>query len=449
MMNLIKIGSVQKILLLLILCSACFSSVDAQLYNSPYSRYGIGDFTDPNFILLRGMGGLGSSYSDKTTINPVNPASYSSLTLASYDVSLYAEYASVSDATVTEERWQGNLEYIGLAFPLRNYKNDLLDPKKRKFKYGMAFFAKPYSRVSYNVSTLEEREESSDILRTFSGTGGTYQLAWGNSIKYKSFSAGANLGFLYGLVRDDQEVSLNDDPAGVTDFLTNNYSIASFLYDFGVIYELVLNKQELEDVKTAKRKKLNFGLRGTPGSSFRTVGESSHLGSNVILGITDTISFNEEIIGSGDLPMTIGGGITYYNGNQLVLGVDAEFSRFTNFENPNRPNQNFVNAYKVAIGGKYRPDERGFGTFLERTSYTAGLYYEKDPRVVSGQELSAYGIRVGTAFPFFYQQNFSSINMNFDIGRRGNPDVIQENFIRINLGLNFNDDSWFIQRKYN
>lgn len=449
MMNLNKIGSLQKVVLLFVLCSMCLVTVDAQLYNSPYSRHGIGDFTDPNFILLRGMGGLGSSYTDNTTINPVNPASYSSLTLASYDVSLYTEYAQVSDANVTEDRWQGSLEYFGLAFPLRNYKNELLDPKKRKFKYGMAFFAKPYSRVSYNVTTIEEREESSDIVRTFSGNGGTYQLAWGNSVKYKSLSAGVNLGFLYGLVRDDQEVALFDDATGVTDFLTNNYSVSSFLYDFGVIYELVLNKKELEEVRTAKKRKLNIGLRGTPGTTFRTVGERSHLGSNVILGIADTIEFNEQIIGSGNLPMTIGGGITYYSGNQFVLGVDAEFSRFSNFQNPSRPNQSFIDSYKFGVGGKYRPDERGFGSFLERTSYTFGFYYEKDPRIVSGQELSAYGIRVGTAFPFFYQQNFSSINLNFDFGRRGNPEVIQENFIRLNVGLNFNDDSWFIKRKYN
>ena len=449
MMILNRIQQVQKISLLLILCAICFSNVDAQLYNSPYSRHGLGDLTDPNFILLRGMGGLGSSYADNTTINPVNPASYSSLTLATYDVSLLAEYAQISDNVTTEDRWQGNLEYISLAFPLRNYKNDLLDPKKKKFKHGMAFFAKPYSRISYNVTTIEERDESDDVSRTFSGNGGTFHMAWGNSIKYKSLSAGVNVGLLYGLIRDDQEVSLVDNPTAVTDFITNNYSVASFLLDLGVIYELVLNKKQLKEVASAKTKKLNLGLRATPGSSFRTVGEQSHIGRNVILSIVDTLQISSGVVNSGNLPFTLGAGVTYFNGNQLALGLDVEYRQYSNFENPNRANQSFVDAFRVGIGGKYRPDERGFGSFLERVSYTGGLYYERDARIVSGQELANIGVRLGASLPFFYQQNYSSVNFTFDLGRRGNIDVIQENFVRLSVGLNFNDDSWFIQRKYN
>ncbi len=440
---------IQKLWIVFVFCAVWMQSVTGQVYNSPYSRYGIGDFTDPNFVLLRGMGGLGSSYADNTTINPVNPASYSSLTLASYDVSLYAEYARVSDASVSEDRWQGNLEYLGLAFPLRNYKNELLDPKKRKVKFGMAFFAKPYSRISYNVTTTEVREETSNILRNFTGEGGTYQLAWGNSVKYKSFSAGLNLGILYGLIEDKQQVVLENDPASVSDFITSNYSMRSFLYDFGVIYELVLNKKELEEVKSAKKKKLNFGLRGTPGTGFITQGEYSHFGNNLNLGINDTIELNQAIAGTGQLPLTIGGGITYYNGNRIVIGIDAEYKQWSSYENTIRPSQTFIDSYRLAIGGKYRPDDRGFGTFLERTTYTGGLYYEQDPRIVAGESLTNYGIRIGASMPFFYQQNYSSVNFNFDIGQRGNATLIRENFIRLNVGLNFNDDSWFIQRKYN
>ena len=448
-MNLNNIVRIQKVMLFIAFFVVSIQSVSAQEYNSPFSRYGLGDLSDPNFVLVRGMGGLGSSYTDLTSINPVNPASYSSLTLTSYDVSIYAEYAGLRDASATEDRWQGNLDYLGLAFPLRNYKNELLDPKKRKFKFGMAFFLKPYSRVSYNVTTEEEREDTADIIRNFSGTGGTYQIAWGNSVKYKNISAGANLGFLYGILDNTQQIVLENEPASVTDFISNNYSVRGFMYDFGVIYELVLNKKELENVGSAKKKKLNIGLRGSPALNFTTDGRYSHFGSNTSLGIIDTVEFNQEITGTGKLPLTIGGGVTYYSGQQLVLGIDAEFKRWSSFENTIRPAQSFVDSYKFSIGGKYRPDDRGFGSFLERTSYTAGLYYEQDPRVVSGQELTNYGVRIGAQLPFFYQQNFSSVNLNFDLGRRGNAEVLQENFVRLNVGLNFNDDSWFIQRKYN
>jgi hypothetical protein len=448
-MKLNNIQKMQKVVLIIALCLSSISAVISQVYNSPYSRYGIGDFTDPNFVLLRGMGGLGSSYADNTTINPVNPASYSSLTLASYDLSFYAEYAGLSDSNGSEDRWQGNLEYLAIAFPLRNYKNEILDPKKRKLRFGMGMFLKPYSRVSYNVTTVEEKENSADVIRNFSGEGGTYQLSWGNSVKYKSLSAGLNLGFLYGRLDNRQQIALTDEPASVSDFISNNYSVRSFLYDFGIIYELVLNKEELKEIGTAKKKKLNFGLRGTPGTGFATVGSYTHLGANNTLGIRDTVAFDESITGTGSLPLTVGGGVTYYYGQKMVLGIDAEYKRWSQFENTIRPSQTFIDSYRIAVGGKYRPDDRGFGTFLERVSYTGGLYYEQDPRIVSGQELTNYGVRIGASMPFYYQQNYSSVNLNFDIGRRGNAELIQENFIRLNVGLNFNDDSWFIQRKYN
>jgi len=39
--------------------------------------------------------------------------------------------------------------------------------------------------------------------------------------------------------------------------------------------------------------------------------------------------------------------------------------------------------------------------------------------------------------------------LGIDIGRSGMNTPIQENYFRFTLGFTFNDDEWFVKRKYN
>ena len=47
--------------------------------NSPYTRYGYGDLGDRSFGAGRAMGGVGIGLRSPLQINPLNPASYSSM----------------------------------------------------------------------------------------------------------------------------------------------------------------------------------------------------------------------------------------------------------------------------------------------------------------------------------------------------------------------------------
>jgi len=47
--------------------------------NSPYTRYGYGILADKAFISQRGMGGIGYGLRNSQLINPMNPASFSSV----------------------------------------------------------------------------------------------------------------------------------------------------------------------------------------------------------------------------------------------------------------------------------------------------------------------------------------------------------------------------------
>jgi hypothetical protein len=77
------------------------------------------------------------------------------------------------------------------------------------------------------------------------------------------------------------------------------------------------------------------------------------------------------------------------------------------------------------------------------------LYHRTDPRVIAGEQLDAYGVTFGMGLPFIYQRKISHANLGFEFGKNGSNSVIRESFFKVTLGFTFNDDEWFIKRKYN
>ncbi|HRB19761.1 MAG TPA: hypothetical protein PKZ14_06740, partial [Chitinophagales bacterium] len=53
--------------------------------NSPYSRYGLGNLFDNNNAQSAQMGGLGAAFQSGESVNYLNPASYASLQLTTFD----------------------------------------------------------------------------------------------------------------------------------------------------------------------------------------------------------------------------------------------------------------------------------------------------------------------------------------------------------------------------
>ncbi|MBK8627584.1 MAG: hypothetical protein IPN86_19075 [Saprospiraceae bacterium] len=198
--------------------------------NSPYSRYGIGEPTDNNFNHLRQMGGLGASFIDGYHINIVNPASYSFLNATAFDVGIFAKRTWLNDNLNTNKIWSGNLDYLSLAFPLRNPINDLYDGVKKDYKLAMAITLMPNSNVNYNIVSSDSLQQIGPFTRNYIGTGGSYKLLWGNSIKYKNLSFGINLGYLFGKLKYENKVFFESSEFAFNDIYANEYNVREVFY---------------------------------------------------------------------------------------------------------------------------------------------------------------------------------------------------------------------------
>lgn len=440
-----------------LLCSILLFSVVGQTQqndNSPYSRFGIGDLSDNNFNHTRQMAGLGSSYIDGYHINIVNPATLSFLNATAFDVGVFAKRTWLTDASNTNKIWSGNLEYFSLAFPLRNPINEIYDGVKKDYKLAMAFTLMPHSNVSYDIASRDSTASTGAFTRNYLGTGGTYKFMWGNSYKYKKFSVGANIGYLFGKLKYERRILFDANDFAYNDFYATDYNVRGFLWNVGVIYTNILNKKEIENNKTTPIKRISIGFNANSATNFSTTYNINHRLVQQLLGgvqNVDTILTQDSISGKGRLPAEFGLGATFYSGEKFCLGVNYAASLWSEYFNDasNELKGSLKNASKFSVGGYFRPDYKSFDNFFERVYYRYGVYYHTDPRVINDQQINTYGLTFGFGMPFVFQRKVSHINLGFNLGIRGQNTPISEKFVKISLGVTFNDDEWFLKRKYN
>lgn len=435
----------------IVLISLASFSLFGQSGNSPLSRFGIGDLVDENFVHARGMGGLGASTKGRYHINIVNPASIASLRTTSFDIGLDAKYTSLTDLDGQSiSQWGGNLKYISLAFPLSNPLNEILDREERDYNLGMAFTLMPHSIVSYDISSVDSLSGIGQFRRNFNGNGGSYKFYWSNAISYKQLSFGVNLGYLFGNIAYERNIAFDDVPFPYQTLYSEDYSLKGFLWNAGLQYDLILNKKALAEKKNVSVKKITFGLRGHSNTGFST---SSDVVERVVqflaTGATDsdTLNFDLDRSGEGTLPASFAIGATYQNGQKFAFGVNYSATAWNNYFNENNP-EDLNNTYKLSVGGFIRPNYRSYSNFLKRASYRFGGFINTDPRKIEGEDLQSYGVTFGIGLPFIYQRKISHANLGLELGSRGSGSPLAETYARFLLSFTFNDDEWFIKRKY-
>ncbi len=423
--------------------------------NSPYSRYGIGDLVDENFLHLRNMGSLGSSYVDGHHINIVNPASLASLRATAFDIGMSATRSTLNSGLESSTAWRGNLQYLSLAFPLSNPLNEILNQKKKPYDLGMSFTLMPNSTVGYNITSQDTIAGIGEVRRAFSGDGGSYKFMWGNAIKYKEFSFGINMGYLFGNIEYNQTITLAELPVAYQNLFASKYNLKGFIWGVGGMYLKVLNQKQIDEKTTQESKILSLGVRLKSATSFNTSLTESKLGVQTPTSANqfiDTISLTSDQAGTGKLPLELGFGASYYHGNKYMIGFDfgtANWSSYENDADPTLAKNPLKNTMNVSLGGFFRPNHRSYNRYFKRVYYRYGLYYKTDPRVVNGEQINSRGITFGMGLPFIYQRKISHANIGVEFGKKGSGSIIEETFFKLSLGFTFNDDEWFIKRKYN
>ena len=401
--------------------------------NSPLTRYGFGQLSDQNFGGNKAMGGVGIGLRSGIQINAINPASYSAVDSQSFlfDVGFTMQNGNFSDGKTKLNAKNSSFDYLAMQF--------------RLFKgMGMTLGFLPYSNVGYNFSSTEELDpitpwdDPVTVNRSYSGTGGLHQAFIGVGYElFRGFSIGTNASYLFGNFTHKVSASFSD---------ANSYPLARIYYaeisdiklDFGTQYSL----------KTGKKGLLTLGDKYSLGKDLHAI--NSYISEQKLNGSTVIADSVTTINNAFQLPQSFGSGATYEYDERLIIGADMLLQKFGDTRFFGREGE-LADRLKYSLGVQYYPDPTS-NSFFKQMKYRAGIYYSQPYVKVNGQEAAhEYGIGAGIAFPistwgWMTQRSIISISgewVKVDPKIKG---VLTENYLRLSLGLTFNE-RWFVKQK--
>ena len=386
--------------------------------NSPYSRYGIGLLADQSLGINRQMGGLGYGLQSNKYINILNPASFTqadTLTML-FEAGFSLQNVNFKEGEKSINAKNASFDYVAIQF--RVCKN-----------LGMSVGYLPYSTVGYSFSNTSGKGTNEESINSYAGTGGIYQpyagLGWE---PVKGVSLGVMGSYIYGDITHEVGINFTNSTDRSRSY---NVSLRSYKLDFGAQYTTALGKEH------------NI-----------TVGATYSLGHDLnanakITDVTSSSSETNSIENSFKLPHTYGVGFVYGYRNEWKFGADYTLqqwssSSFFGIEKG-------IDRNKVSVGAEYSPSRLSKNIF-KMMSYRAGGYYAGPYTEIKGQKgCEEYGVSAGISLPFFNNNNRNShatlhLSGQFIHMEPKSTGMIAENYLRINLGITFNEN-WFMKLK--
>ncbi|MDR3260798.1 MAG: outer membrane protein transport protein [Tannerella sp.] len=389
--------------------------------NSPYTRYGYGALADRSFGAGRSMGGVGYGLRTSKQINPMNPASYSSMDSLTFlfDVGASIHFSWFDDGLNKQKNLNGNLEYIAMQFPLHK-------------RLAMSAGVLPYSYVGYDFGTLNTGEVT--YSDKFSGTGGLNEVYVGLSLDIwkKRLSLGANISYLFGDIDHRSVSALSIANSTANDVYTmKKVNVHNMKYDLGVQYTHPLSKTE----------RVTVGLAYSPEIRLKTTSYDL-IGFNS--SFTSILQADTAWNRGFDLPHSIGAGFSYTKDYKMVLAADVSYQGWSQAHFFDKKDA-FRDRIKVAVGGEFIPNNFT-RLYLNRVRYRAGLHYSNSYLQIKGVGYNEYGACAGVGFPMLDNRSFINASLEYVKVVPDTKALINEQYFRLTVSYTFNE-RWFLKMK--
>jgi hypothetical protein len=412
----------------------------AQVTNtSPYSYFGIGDFSQQNTIAANSMGGLSVATNGTTEMNFSNPAGNATLQFTMFSLVGGTHFLQINDGTTKQEASSTSLSYLALGFPTSK-------------KSGIVIGLQPNSNVGYAITEniLDDSEEVTEV-NIFNGNGGTNRFfgSFGYRIT-KNLSLGVEGEYIFGEIDNN----IINQRLGVL-FATRHRAISDITgssIKFGAIYQKEI-KKDLE-LKVGASIKLANTLNATSKEYLYSF-SYDNFGAELP---KDTLINNSNISGKIERPSSWNLGVGVGKPRVWYAGIEYKGQAALNFDNSIFLTNNKViydAASKISIGGFWIPKSNSISNYWQRVTYRAGIRLENPGLSINATgnsgdftTINDFGISFGLGLPIGNQ--LSKVNLGFEYGNRGNTTngLIKENYFNLRLGLDLTD-KWFRKRKIN
>jgi len=393
--------------------------------NSPYSIFGPGELKGNELFRNMSMGGLAQGFRSNTSVNYINPASYSAMDSLSFvfDATVFSHIYQQKIADQRQTTTYSALGNFNFAFPVTRW-------------WSVAAGILPYSQVGYRIVDRSPLEGKVNYL--YEGNGGINQVYLGHGFRiYKGLSAGINFSYLFGK-SEDQQIAYSDSIIGFFRTVWNYADdIDGFMLTYGLQYEQRLGRNS----------SITLGATFTDNTNLTVA--RNELILRDLPGVRNTLDTLNIISGQSSemlIPQSFGAGTFIKFNNHWSGGLDYQMQNWSNFE-VHGQNQNLNDSWQLRMGLVHNPRVETFSLFFSRWEYRAGLRFGQSFLSYNNEDFSELGISFGVGIPV--RRSLSALNIGFEYANRtaGNDDIISENFFRINLGVNIYE-RWFVRRRF-
>ena len=387
--------------------------------NSPYTRYGFGQLSTMELGANKGMGGVGIGLHNSNQINLLNPASYAAVDTLTFllDIGMSLHNTNFAEGGVKMNARNTTFDYLAMQFRLMP-------------KLGMTIGMTPFSNIGYNFSNSQtiRDDEDGEVITTnrYHGSGGLRQVTAGLGwAPFKGLAVGANLSYLYGEI---YHYIYNQYTGAEVDTYTKQYQadITTYKIDFGAQY-----------LTTFGKNKLVLGATYQLGHTIDDNGYIINATSTSVNASYDTLQ-----VTTFSIPASIGLGLSYTYDDRLTLAADYSMQQYST---ANFFGYRGTDYHRASLGFEYIP-ERITRKLFRRARYRAGLHYATSHYLIGEHRgPTEYGVSIGIGLPIMNGWNAKSIvNISGQaVHVRPNvPGMITENYLRLSIGLSFNE-SWF------
>lgn len=411
-----KLSSVVAFLLL----TTIFAFGQGNNTNSPYTRFGFGSISDNTSGEQRAMGGVSLGVRSQSSVNSVNPASYTAVDSLSFmfDVGASALFSRFSDNSGKKSTFTANLEYITMQFPIGKFMG---------FSAGLlpySFSGYDFFNTEYTIPDLSNPTDTLTVGRSYAGNGDISQVYGGLSVElFNHVSLGVNAYYMFGSSTNSRYITFSDNSQSAIQ--NNKIKVNDFRFRYGAQFYKTFDKKHdfVLGLIFEPKKHLNATYTQITSSVF-----------------SDTITSGDNDF---DLPLTFGGGLYYTYDNRLSLGLDYSMQNWKSAEFMGETDT-LTNRSKIALGGEYIPNPMG-RRFYERIRYRAGVNISDSYYKIDGKTLPKnIGVSVGFGIPLPGAKTL--LNTTFEYGKVGGSGLMREDYMRITFNATINE-YWFFKRK--
>ena len=392
--------------------------------SSPYSRFGLGDLQGTIFPMFNALGGGVTALSSPSSINPYNPATYTSLGANSFLLSTGGMHKTTNMQNTTESQLTNNsaFSHITIAFPVSR-------------KIGASIGMLPYSNIGYE---LNSRNLIPDADLLYSGDGGLSKVYFGSAYQISNeFSVGINASYLFGGLNRRKKV-IFDDASFLHSRSNSKINLKGYYYEVGLLYKK--NLTENREVSFGITANNNSEIRAKKGELVETFEYSGvfELPKDTFENITEW--------GYVTLPQYISVGLTYREGKKWLLVADYSLQNWADYTLFDE-SDNLSNSMRMSGGMEYTPEYNSVTTYYKRMQYRLGASYSNTPLQFDSNQLTEKSISFGFGIPV--KKSRTRYDVSVILGQRGTTEhnLLKEQYIKFGLSVSY-DGIWFVKRKY-